>query len=94
MRSIAWKNSSLVNVCDADLIGQTLTRASSRCTSPRSSSAGNWSSEDEAARIIKESSDDQPRRGDSVNIALSNKLGSPQAVEGDTGRPFLMIYRF
>ena len=30
----------------------------------------------------------------SVNIALANKLGSPQAVREIEGVPFLMIYKF
>jgi uncharacterized protein len=94
VRSIAWKNSSLVNVCDADLIGQTLTEGKLRMHISEEFFGGDLVEEDEAARIIKESSMISLAGPKSVNIALSNKLASPQAVREIQGVPFLMIYKF
>jgi uncharacterized protein len=94
VRSIAWKNSSLVNVCDADLIGRTLTEGKLRMHISEEFFGGEMVGEDEAARIIRESSMVSLAGANSVKIALSNKLASPQAVREIEGVPFLMIYKF
>ena len=50
--------------------------------------------EEEALKLIRESHMISLAGQKSVNIALSNKLGSPQAVREIEGVPFLMIYKF
>jgi uncharacterized protein len=94
VRSIAWKNSSVVNVCDSELIGRTLVEGKLRMHISKDFFAGELVQEEEALRIIKESSMISLAGERSVNIALTNKLGSPQAVREIEGVPFLMIYKF
>ncbi len=94
VRSIAWKNSSLVNVCDADLIGRTLSEGKLKMHISKEFFGGELIEEDEALKIIKESAMISLAGERAVNIALSNKLGSPQAVREIEGVPFLMIYKF
>lgn len=94
VRSIAWKNSSLVNVCDADLIGRTLSEGKLKMHISKDFFGGELVGEDEALKIIRESAMISLAGEKSVNIALSNKLGSPQAVREIEGVPFLMIYKF
>jgi uncharacterized protein len=94
VRSIPWKNSSLVNLCDADLIGKTLTEGKLKMHISEEFFGGELVGEDEAARIIKGSAMISLAGPNSVNLALSNKLAAPQAVREIQGVPFLMIYRF
>jgi uncharacterized protein len=94
VRSIAWKNSSVVNVCDADLIGRTLIEGNLKMHISREFFAGELVEEDEALKIIKGSSMVSLAGERAVNIALTNRLGSPQAVREIEGVPFLMIYKF
>ncbi len=94
VRSIAWKNSSLVNVCDADLIGRTLSEGKLKMHISKDFFGGELVGEDEALKIIRESAMISLAGEKSVNIALSNRLGSPQAVREIEGVPFLMIYKF
>jgi uncharacterized protein len=94
VRSIAWKNSALVNVCDADLIGRTLSEGKLKMHISKEFFGGELVQEEEALRIIKESRMINLAGESAVNIALSNKLGSPQAVREIEGVPFLMIYKF
>jgi hypothetical protein len=94
VRSIAWKNSSVVNVCDADLIGRTLVEGKLKMHISREFFGGDLVGEDEAAKIIRESTMISLAGERSVNIALSNKLASPRAVREIQGVPFLMIYKF
>ena len=94
VRSIAWKNASLVNVCDSELIGRTLSEGRLKMHISKDFFAGELVEEEEALKIIKESSMISLAGERSVNIALANKLGSPQAVREIEGVPFLMIYKF
>jgi hypothetical protein len=95
VRSITWKNSAaVVNVCDADLIGRTLSEGKLKMHISRDFFGGDLVGEDEALRLIRESSMISLAGESSVNMALANKLGSPQAVREIEGVPFLMIYKF
>ncbi len=94
LRSIAWKNSSLVNVCDAELIGRTLVEGKLKMHISKDFFAGELVEEDEALKLIKESAMVSLAGERAVNIALSNRLGSPHAVREIEGVPFLMIYKF
>lgn len=94
VRSIAWKNSSVVNVCDADLIGKTLVEGKLKMHISRDFFGGDLVDEVEAVKILKESSMISLAGKMSVGIALANKLGSPNAVREVQGVPFLMIYKF
>jgi hypothetical protein len=94
VRSITWKNSSLVNVCDAELIGRTLSEGRLKMHISKEFFGGELVEEEEAVKIIKESAMISLAGERSVNMALSNKLGSPQAVREIEGVPFLMIYKF
>jgi len=94
VRSISWKNSSVVNVCDPDLIGRTLIEGKLKMHISSDFFGGDLIEEEEAAKIIRESSMISLAGKRSVSIALANRLGSPQAVRVIEGVPFLMIYKF
>ncbi|MDG6914995.1 MAG: DUF424 domain-containing protein [Nitrososphaerota archaeon] len=94
MRSIAWKNSSVVNVCDADLIGKTLVEGELKMHISKDFYGGDLVGEEETMRLLRGSSMISLAGKMSVGIALANKLGSPQAVRVVQGVPFLMIYKF
>jgi uncharacterized protein len=94
VRSIAWKNSSVVNVCDAELLGRTLIEGKLKMHISKDYFGGELVEEEEALKIIKGSAMISLAGERAVNIALANKLGSPQAVREVEGVPFLMIYKF
>ncbi len=94
VHSIVWKNSAVVNVCDADLIGRTLCEGNLKVHISKDYFGGELLEEEEALKLIKESPMVSLAGERSVNVALANKLGSPQAVREIEGVPFLMIYKF
>ena len=94
VRSIAWKNSAVVNVCDAELVGTTLSEGQLKMHISKDYFGGELVEEDEVVKIIKASAILSLAGVRSVNVALANKLGSPQAVREIQGVPFLMIYKF
>jgi uncharacterized protein len=94
VHSISWKNASIVNVCDTELIGRTLVEGKLKMHISKDFFGGELVGEEEATRIIRESAMISLAGERSVNIALANKLGSPHAVREIEGVPFLMIYKF
>ena len=94
VRSISWKNSSLINLCDSELIGQTLVEGKLKMHISKDFFGGDLVEEDEAVKLLRESSMISLAGERSVGIALANKLGSPHAVRQIQGVPFLMIYKF
>jgi hypothetical protein len=94
VRRITWKNSSVVNVCDAELIGQTLVEGKLKMHISKEFFGGDLVQEDEAAKLIKGSPMVSLAGERSVRIALANNLASPHAVREIQGVPFLMIYKF
>ena len=94
VRSIAWKNARVVNVCDAELIGRTLVEGKLKMHISKDFFAGELLEDEEALKVIKESAMVSLAGERAVNIALANRLGSPHAVREIEGVPFLMIYKF
>ena len=94
VHSISWKNASIVNVCDTELIGRTLVEGKLKMHISRDFFGGDLVGEEEATKIIRESAMISLAGRRSVSIALANKLGSPRAVREIEGVPFLMIYKF
>ena len=94
VHSITWMNTSIVNVCDRELLGRTLVDGKLRMHISKDFFGGELVGEEEATRIIKQSAMISLAGERSVNIALANKLGSRQAVREIEGVPFLMIYKF
>ena len=94
VHSISWKNASIVNVCDTELIGRTLVEGKLKMHISKDFFGGELVGEEEATKIIRESAMISLAGERSVKMALANKLGSPHAVREIEGVPFLMIYKF
>lgn len=94
VRSISWKDTTLINICDLDLIGRTLNEGKLEMHISRDYFAGQIVDGEEALRLMQESSIINLAGRRAVEIALTNKLGAEKAVRVIEGVPFLMIYKF
>lgn len=94
VRSIAWKDAALVNICDADLIGKTLEEGKLKMHISKDYFGGQIVDEVEALRLMKQVPIINLAGKKSVDIAITNNLGSQGAVRVIQGVPFLMIYKF
>jgi uncharacterized protein len=94
VRSLSWKDTTLINICDADLIGKTLSEGKLKMHISREYFGGQIVDSSEALRMMKDSSIVNLAGQRAVKIALANKLAAEQAVRLIEGVPFLMIYKF
>ena len=94
VRTISWKDTTLINICDADLIGKTLSEGKLKMHISRDYFGGQIVDSSDALRLMKDSSIINLAGKRAVEIALANKLAAEQAVRLIEGVPFLMIYKF
>jgi uncharacterized protein len=94
VRSLTWKDTTLINICDVDLIGKTLSEGKLRMHISREYFGGQIVDSSEALQMMKDSSIINLAGQRAVEIALANKLAAEQAVRLIEGVPFLMIYKF
>ena len=94
VRSLSWKDTTLINICDADLIGKTVSEGKLKMHISREYFGGQIVDSSEALRMMKDSSIVNLAGQRAVEIALANKLAAEQAVRLIEGVPFLMIYKF
>jgi hypothetical protein len=94
LRTISWKDTKLINICDVDLIGKTLNEGKLRMHISRDYFGGQIVDGSQALRMMKESSIINLAGQRAVEMALANKLAAEQAVRRIEGVPFLMIYKF
>jgi len=66
VRSISWKNSAVVNVCDAELVGKTLSEGNLKMHISKDFFGGELVEEDEVVKIIR----------DSAILSLANWVGN------------------
>jgi hypothetical protein len=94
VRSISWKDTTLINICDEPLIGKTLIEGKLSMHMSRDYFGGQVVDSTQALKMMKESSIINLAGEQAVNIALSNKMAAKEAVRVIQGVPFLMIYKF
>jgi uncharacterized protein len=94
VRAISWKDTTLINICDANLIGRTLSEGKLKMHISRDYFGGEIVDDTQALRLMRDSSIISLAGEKAVEIAVSNKLGHKEAIKMIEGVPFLMIYKF
>ena len=94
VRSLTWKDTTLINICDHSLIGKTLSEGNLRMHISHDYFGGKLVDPSEALRLMKDSSIINLAGEKAVEIAVSNNLAAREAIKVIQGVPFLMIYKF
>jgi uncharacterized protein len=94
VRTTAYKGSTLVNICDDELIGRTVTEGRLKVHISEEFYFGEIVNGHEVLRLIKTCSIVNLAGRRSVALAISNGMGAKEAVREIEGVPFLMIYKF
>jgi hypothetical protein len=94
VRKIAWKDTSMVNVCDRELVGKTLIEGKIKMHLSEEFFSGDLLDGGEVLRLLHGSPIISLAGKRAVGLAVENKLGAKEAVRLVEGVPFLMIYKF
>jgi hypothetical protein len=94
VRTTEYKGSVLVNICDEELIGKTVTEGKLMMNISKEFYLGEVVDAAEALDLIKRCAIINLAGHRSVSLAVDNSIGSRQAIREIENVPFLMIYKF
>ena len=94
VRTAEFKGTILVNICDEELVGRTVTEGELKVHLPRDFYSGEVVDTGEALRLIRTCSIVNLAGSRSVSLAVENNVGAPEAIREIAEVPFLMIYKF
>ena len=94
VRTAEFKGTILVNICDEELIGRTVSEGKLKVHLSQEFYSGEVVDKGEALRLIRTCSIVNLAGTRSVSLAVDNAVGSPEAIREIEEVPFLMIYKF
>ena len=94
VRTAGYKDTVLVNICDEELLGRTVTEGKLQMQISKEFYLGELVDEFEALKLIRTSSIVNLAGSRSVALAVENRIGARQAIREIEDVPFLMIYKF
>ncbi|MDG6914175.1 MAG: DUF424 family protein [Nitrososphaerota archaeon] len=94
VRTAEYKGTILVNICDEELVGRTVTEGALKVHLSKDFYSGEVVNSGEALRLIRTCSIVNLAGSRSVSLAVDNRVGAPEAVREIQEVPFLMIYKF
>ncbi len=89
-----YRGSSLVNVCDEEIVGKTVAEGRLKVHLSKDYYSGQVVDYGEALRLMRTCSIVNLAGQRSVSLAVDNQLGAREAVREIEDVPFLMIYKF
>jgi uncharacterized protein len=94
VRTAEYQGTILVNICDEELVGKTVSEGQLKVHLSSEFYSGEVVGKGEALRLIRTCSIVNLAGSRSVSLAVDNKVGAPEAVREIEEVPFLMIYKF
>ena len=94
VRTAEYKGTILVNMCDEELVGKTVSEGELKVHLSEEFYSGEVVDRGEALRLIRTCSVVNLAGTRSVALAVDNDVGAPQAIREIEEVPFLMIYKF
>jgi hypothetical protein len=94
VRTAEFKGTILVNICDEELVGTTVTEGDLKVHLSSEFYSGEVVDKGEALRLIRTCSIVNLAGSRSVSLAVENRVGVPEAIREIEQVPFLMIYKF
>jgi hypothetical protein len=94
VRTAEYQGTTLVNICDEELVGRTVAEGKLKVHLSSEFYSGEVVDGGEALRLIRTCSIVNLAGLRSVSLAVNNEVGNPEAIREIEEVPFLMIYKF
>jgi uncharacterized protein len=94
VRTAEYRGTILVNICDEELVGRTVSEGELKVHLSREFYSGEVVDTGEALRLIRTCSIVNLAGSRSVSLAVGNNVGAAEAIREIEEVPFLMIYKF
>ena len=94
VRTSEYRGTILVNICDEELVGRTVSEGELKVHLSKEFYSGEVVDTGEALKLIRACSIVNLAGSRSVSLAVNNNMGAPEAIREIEEVPFLMIYKF
>lgn len=94
VRTVTYQQKKMLNICDADLVGRTLTKSDFTLNISRSYFAERIIEREEAEELLKASSIINMVGKETISLSVKMGVGSPKGVKEIDGVPFLLVFKF
>ena len=92
-RLIKHQDSSMLNICDSDLLGKTLKRDNFRLKISEKYYADKVVEKDEARDLLKQSDNINMVGKDIIDLSVNMGIGSEEGLKVIDGIPFLIVFK-
>lgn len=94
VRTVTYQQNKMLNICDADLVGRTLTKSDFTLNISRSYFAERIIEREEAEELLKISSIINMVGKETISLSVKMGIGSSKGVKEIDGVPFLLVFKF
>ena len=94
VRTVTYQQKKMLNICDADLVGRTLTKSDFTLNISRSYFAERIIEREEAEELLKASSIINMVGIETISLSVKMGVGSSKGVKEIDGVPFLLVFKF
>src|SRR5207245_2976903 len=94
VRTVTYQQNKMLNICDADLVGRTLTESNFTLNISRSYFAERIIEREEAEELLKISSIINMVGKETISLSVKMGIGSSKGVKEIDGVPFLLVFKF
>ena len=94
VRTVTYQKNKMLNICDADLVGRTLTKSDFTLNISRSYFAERIIEREEAEELLKASSIINMVGKETISLSTKIGIGSSKGVKEIEDIPFLLVFKF
>jgi len=94
VRTVTYQQKKMLNICDADLVGRTLTKSDFTLNISKSYFAERIIEREEAEELLKTSSIINMVGKETISLSVKMGVGSSKGVKEIDGVPFLLVFKF
>ena len=94
VRTNIYQQKRMLNICDADLVGRTLTKSDLTLNISRSYFAERIVEKEEAEELLKTCSIINMVGKETISLSVKIGIGSSKGVKEIEGIPFLLVFKF
>jgi hypothetical protein len=94
VRTVTYQKNKMLNICDADLVGRTLTKSDFTINISESYFAERIVAKEEAEELLRASSIINMVGKETISLSVKIGIGSSKGVKEINGVPFLLVFKF
>ncbi|MBI3842760.1 MAG: DUF424 domain-containing protein [Thaumarchaeota archaeon] len=94
VRTVSYQNHLMLNICDANLVGKTITKSDFKFNISKSYFAERLVKQNEAEELLKKYTIINMVGEETISLSVKLGIGSSKGVKKINDIPFLLVFKF